>query len=765
MWTYSPDNISSGKWATDMIAIANYQKIIPSFVSQLGEDGVSHLQHVGMCELGRRAVAGIIVLPLCVVLVVFATDLNVTMPLTCSLVISIMVILGGIRGWAVWRLYGRQHNSGLVPVIFASSCLGMAACWGMVFAFSFSPLMIGKGDAFFFVMILTAGITTAAVTTFCIWQWLAAFFLLLCFVPGVVSALCFGQETGIQAVVAVILFASYLAVQLRYWHRQYWGGLASEYISELQAEKLTVANKELNKRIVSEKRSRQELENGREKLRHLFDNATDGFVVCNTVGRIQEVNATTEQITGSSRKRLTSMTLSQIVTPDSVHEQSITNLFHQALAGKIIDVQSRCLRQDLSKLPVQLHMKKIVWQDDPAIFVTLRDISCQLETKDALNSARSALQESEGYLQGILKNIELPVYCKDLNGRYVTVNGQFERLCSLPATGIVGKVDREIFTEDTARFLESRDGEVVQTGFSAVIEGLISLGGRHQNILVHKFPLKRSDGTIYGSAGICTDKTLMKKALQAAQAAQEAKTEFLAKMSHELRTPLHAVLSFARLGVKRADTAPREKLLSYFDMIVSSGDQLLDLLNDLFESATYEAHLEGYRFESANLKDDIFSVTEQFRAMMEEKRIYLETDLPSEKIMLQYDRVKMLQVLRNLLANAFKYSRAGTTVRLIVRKDSINATGGVLPAWRVSVVDQGIGVEDSECERIFEKFVQGPQSTVVAGGVGLGLSICRQVIEDHGGIIWARNNSDGGATFTFLIPAIERDPQFKESSP
>ena len=747
-----------------MIAIADYKKLIPSFLSQLGEEGVSRLQQIGMCELGRRSVAGVVVLPLCAVLVVLATDVMKKMPLAGGAVVFLMVLLGSVRGWAVWRLYRRQDNSGFVVITFAFSCLGMAACWGSVSALFLFPLLIEESHAFLFVMILTAGIGTAAVSTFCIWKRLAAFFLLLCLLPGVVTALWFGQETGIQAALALLLFACYMVVQLKHWHRQYWVGLASEFISGLQAGQLTAANKELHRLIVSEQQSRLEVENSKRKLRHLFDNAADGFIICNKDGRVQEVNTTAEQFTRSTKKRLTALNLSQIVTPDPVREQSITSLFRQALAGKIIDVQSMCLRQDFSSLPVQLHMKKIVWQDIPAVFITLRDISCQLETEDALDSARSALQESEGYLQGILKNIELPVYCKDLDGRYVTVNGQFERLCSLPSAGIAGKEDREIFAEATAQFMGSRDGEVMHTGLPAVIEGLISLGGRRQNILVHKFPLKRSDGTVYGSAGICTDKTLMKKALQAAQAAQEAKTEFLAKMSHELRTPLHAVLSFARLGMKRADTAPREKLLSYYDRIVSSGDQLLDLLNDLFESATYEAHQGGYRFESADLLDDIFSVMEQFHVMMAEKGIDLQSDLPMEKIMLRYDRVKMLQVLRNLLANAFKYSRTGTVVRLIVQKDSINTTGGDLPAWRVSVMDQGIGIEDSECERIFEKFVQGPQPAVVTGGVGLGLSICRQVIEDHGGIIWAKSNSDGGATFTFLIPAVDKGVEREEAS-
>ena len=737
-----------------MIELADLAKLAPNQSAQLRQHEFAQLYDSGLRELARRSTAGVVILPLCTALGLLATDFSRCITEQVLWIFAAMVALACLRGWTLWTI----HRCRIIPVrilyIFGFSCLGMAACWGTLSAFYLTPGSSPDGHVYIFTVILTAGICAAAVANFCIWKRLAGGFILLALGPGVGAALMHETNDSYFIAAAMSLFACYLLVQLEHWHKQYWLGMATSSLAEKQARQLSSANKELQRLIAAEHESRLEILSSREKLRHLFDHALDGFLICTEKGLILEVNGTCKKIIGRGHAELLSINIIEVIS-EADSDISLISSLQLAFQGSDVEMQAISIPKEGRQVPLHLRMRKMVWRDEFVLFVTLRDISVQTETEGALDMARLALQESEGYLRAILQNVELPIYCKDMDGKYVTVNEQFEKLCSLSGELIRGREDRDLFPVETAAFFRSRDDELINHGRQVGIEGVVLLASRKQDLLIHKFALKRQDGTVYGTAGICTDKTLMKNALQAAQVAQEAKTEFLARMSHELRTPLHAVLSFARLGIKRAETVSRDKLLFYFNMIVSSGDQLLDLLNNLFDAATHERFLGEYRYIKADLREDLDFVVQQFTPLMAERQVVLTTDIPDVSMDLRYDRVKLLQVLRNLLANALKYSRPDTQVWLLVAEDTLHGTLENVPAWRVSLVDQGVGLEESDCERIFQQFVQGRTSCQVASGVGLGLAICKDIIEDHGGTIWACNNEEGGATFSFVLPKCE----------
>ena len=240
----------------------------------------------------------------------------------------------------------------------------------------------------------------------------------------------------------------------------------------------------------------------------------------------------------------------------------------------------------------------------------------------------------------------------------------------------------------------------------------------------------------------------------------EAKNEFLANMSHELRTPMHSILSFARLGLKRKDSLTPEKQAFYFNMIMTSGQQLLELLNDLLELSTAESKYVKYHFEWSDLGEDLGKIVLEFQGLMEEKGIrFIFVQKEEISIMAWYDKTKIRQVLRNLLSNALKFTDSGKKVVLQVERGWLDQLHGEKQAWKISIIDQGIGIEESELECVFEKFMQGSKTRTGAGGKGLGLAICKQIIEDHGGVIWAEKNGTdtSGAVISFLLPAGEKE--------
>ncbi len=248
-------------------------------------------------------------------------------------------------------------------------------------------------------------------------------------------------------------------------------------------------------------------------------------------------------------------------------------------------------------------------------------------------------------------------------------------------------------------------------------------------------------------------------AKEAAETANQAKSEFLANMSHELRTPMHAILSFARLGVKRVDEAAmdRHKLAQYFGRVDQSAERLLALLNDLLDLSKMEAGGMTYEMERHDLRAVVNGVVQEHDAMAHERGVRLILEAGSEEVQAHFDRARIDQVVRNLVSNSLKFTPRGKAVRLVLQAAEVSASpGSGVPcgrrAVRLIVSDEGVGIPEAELESVFDKFVQSSKTKSGAGGTGLGLAICREIVAAHGGSIWARNNATGGADFILELP-------------
>jgi signal transduction histidine kinase len=235
----------------------------------------------------------------------------------------------------------------------------------------------------------------------------------------------------------------------------------------------------------------------------------------------------------------------------------------------------------------------------------------------------------------------------------------------------------------------------------------------------------------------------LKIAKEQAEEASQAKSEFLANISHELRTPMHAILSFAAFGAKKVASAPPPRLLDYFEKIRLAGGRLLVLLNDLLDLAKFEAGRMVMNFAPARFDLLVRSAADELRSLSHERgiRTFCTGEGAGDVVL---DSARFLQVLRNLLHNAIKFSPDGAAVQLRYgRRDSV--------VW-VVVEDEGIGVPSDELEQVFDKFVQSRKTKTGAGGTGLGLAICRQIVDAHHGRVWAEPERRVGAAFHVEIP-------------
>lgn len=228
--------------------------------------------------------------------------------------------------------------------------------------------------------------------------------------------------------------------------------------------------------------------------------------------------------------------------------------------------------------------------------------------------------------------------------------------------------------------------------------------------------------------------------------ASEAKSEFLARMSHEIRTPINAIIGLTKLNRKLSLSQHQKD--TNLQQIEESSNTLLSVINDILDFSKIEAghlHIENIEFELDSVVNQAMRLM-SLKAQTKDLELieYIARDVP---LLLKGDALRIQQILNNLLSNAVKFTRHGVVSVSINRKYS---ESGVLLEFAVK--DTGIGIQQTKIETLFAPFTQADESTTRRfGGTGLGLTICKQLVELMGGEIWAESLPGQGSTFYFTI--------------
>jgi PAS domain S-box-containing protein len=227
--------------------------------------------------------------------------------------------------------------------------------------------------------------------------------------------------------------------------------------------------------------------------------------------------------------------------------------------------------------------------------------------------------------------------------------------------------------------------------------------------------------------------------------ANRLKSEFLASMSHELRTPLHTIIGFSELLSEQLEGPLNDKQKRFISHIHRDSLHLLELINEVLDLSKIEAGRLELHQEVFQMKPAIDEVLSSARALAAPKSIGIEQRATTE-ISLRADRVRFKEILYNLLSNAVKFTPDGGSVWI-----EGNVDGDAMVV--ISVVDTGIGIPPEEHQSVFQKFYQvGPTTRGVREGTGLGLTITKRLVEQHGGKIWVESEPGKGSRFSFALP-------------
>jgi PAS domain S-box-containing protein len=486
------------------------------------------------------------------------------------------------------------------------------------------------------------------------------------------------------------------------------------------------------------------------KYRGLLEAAPDGMVVVNQSGEIVLLNAQAEKQFGYQRNELLGQIVKSII-PEGFAERLIadgTRTAAEALAQQIgtgIELTGRC--KDGSEFPIEIMLSPLDSAEGILVTAAIRDISVR-------KKAERHLVQTEGKYRGLLEAAPDGMVVVNQSGEIVLLNAQAEKQFGYQRDELLGQIVKSIIPEGFAERLIADGTRTAAEALAQQIGTGIELTGRRKDgsefpIEIMLSPLDSAEGILVTAA--IRDITIRKDAeadrvqkIDELNRSNEELEQFAYVASHDLQEPLRMVASYTQLLSRRYKGKLDSDADEFISFAVDGANRMQRLIQDLL---TYSrVGKRGLELRDVSCDQALQTALKNLSAVVEERGALVTHDpLPEVKA----DETQLVQLFQNLVGNAIKYQGPG------ISHVHISAQRSGAAKWTLSVQDTGLGISPEFFERIFGMF-QRLHKRGEFEGTGMGLAICKKIVERHGGSIWVESKPGAGSTFLFTLAAADR---------
>jgi len=507
---------------------------------------------------------------------------------------------------------------------------------------------------------------------------------------------------------------------------------SNEEVTILNTE-LEKVNLDLKQDITERKKAEQALRQSEEKYRNLFSTMGEGFglheIILDSGGqpcdyRFLELNDAFERLTGLSRKKAIGKTVKEILP--GVEPYWIETYGNVALTGEAKHFENYSAPLDK-------------WYGTYAYSPANRQFAVLFSDITERKRAEEKLRESEQRWATTLTSIGDAVIATDATGKITFMNSVAEGLTGWTLPEATGKPITEVL-----QIINEKTRSVVENPVIRLIQETGVVGPSSHIILVKKdgteIPIDNSGSPIRDEKGKITGVVLVFRDITERRKVEQIKDEFIGMVSHELRTPMTVITGALSIAMSVGISPEETKELLWGAK--QSSKVLAQILDNLVELSRYQSDRLRLTVTRTDIGKLIKNFAETEKSTFDSNRLSLT--IADDLVPIDVDEVRIRQIIQNLISNASKYSPPGTDIHISVEKKGDHIL--------IGVKDHGKGISPEDQAKLFQSFERLQEHSSNKPGLGLGLLVCKRLVEAHGGRIWVESETGKGSTFYFSLP-------------
>ena len=515
----------------------------------------------------------------------------------------------------------------------------------------------------------------------------------------------------------------------------------------------------------------------------ILETAHDTFLGINDRGQVIAWNSQAEVTFGWTAGEAMRRQLSDLITPPRFsrqHPNGIKN-FLATENGPIVNQRIGMVAQhrDGHEFPVELTISPLRLGDRHIFNAFIRDITARKEAEDAL-------MRSEERFRAVYNNAANGIGTRSIDGVLKDLNPAF--------LDMVGYTMEEIRELAPGVLFDTKYAEIEKDLFNRALQGeeipiyekeYIRKDGTRIVAEVRSSLERDEEGNPIGIVAVVADISerlamereiaqytrSLEQANEELQQLDRLKDEFISTVSHELRTPLTSIKGAVEI-LLTYDDEDRQTQIEFLRIINKECDRLTRLVTEVLDLSRMESRQASWTWEEVDLPEVVAAAVDGTQSLLMQKGLSIKVGLEPDLPILWNDRDRLVQVVTNLLSNSIKFTPQGGKISIKVKKLAVDKSDGLGQKLQVCVSDTGIGIHASEYDNIFQKFKQVADIiTDKPAGTGLGLPICKEILEYFGGEIWVESKPGKGSSFYFTVPVtaeeriVRPEPQPSGSSP